>query len=101
MTGAKKADSLWRRKMLGNWGTQEDILYPLIEWNKVDVLAFMKANDLPIPDSSGKNATGVDLSPPALLWLHDEHPRDFARVCEIFPLAEAIVWQRKFYGDEA
>jgi len=100
MTGAKKADSIWRRKMLGNWGSQEDVLYPLIEWSKVDVLAFMKANDLPEPSSSEKNATGIDLTPASLLWLHDQHPRDFARLCEVFPLAEAIVWHRKFYGGE-
>jgi 3'-phosphoadenosine 5'-phosphosulfate sulfotransferase (PAPS reductase)/FAD synthetase len=98
-TGAKKSDSLWRRKMMGNWGTRKDILYPLKHWNKPDVYSFLMANHIPIPDTSKANATGIDLTQKSLLWLADSHPRDFQKLCEVFPLAEAVVWHRKFYGD--
>jgi phosphoadenosine phosphosulfate reductase len=98
-TGAKRADSLWRRKMLGNWGNRPDIIYPLKNWNKPDVYAYLMARQIPIPDGTQGSSTGIDLTQKSLLWLHDEHPRDFDKICEIFPLAEAVVWHRKFYGD--
>lgn len=96
-TGAKRTDSLWRRRQMGTWA-RDDMLTPLASWNKFDVLGYLQARGIPNPSSSGRNATGVDLSTPALLWLHDEHPEDFRKVCEAFPFAEAVVWRRKFYG---
>ena len=101
VTGAKKSDSIWRRKVLGNWGTNDTTLYLLIEWQKLDVVAFLKTNGIPMPDSSGKNATGIDLSTPSLLWLYDTFPHDFEKLCEVFPFAEAVPWRRKFFGAQA
>jgi len=96
-TGAKTADSGWRRRFMST--QQEDtIFYPIAKWHKYDVLAYLKARGIPLPPSSGKSATGIDLSTPSLLWLHDTYPEDFARVCEVFPFAEAVVWKRTFYG---
>ena len=104
VSGAKRADSLWRRRNLKateNKGSYRDVLYPVIGWSKADVLAYLKARDIPVPERSAKgNATGIDLSTPSLLWLHDNHPRDFAKLCEVFPYAEAVVWRRRFYGAE-
>jgi phosphoadenosine phosphosulfate reductase len=97
-TGAKRADSIWRRRSLGSWGW-DDILYPIIGWNKFDVLAYLAKHKIPLPDSSGRAATGVDLSTQSVLWLHDNYPKDFQKVCEAFPFAEAIVWRRKLFGD--
>lgn len=98
MTGAKRADSLWRRRQMGTWGKSDDVVYPVAGWNKFDVLGYLKGGGLPVPDSSGKAATGIDLSMPSLLWLNDNHPRDFQKLCRVFPYAEAVVWRRKWYG---
>jgi len=98
-TGAKKADSLWRRKMLGNWGTRPDIIYPLKDWNKPDVYAYLMAQKIPIPGGTSGSSTGIDLTQKSLLWMHDTYPDDFWKICEVFPFAEAVVWHRKFYGD--
>jgi phosphoadenosine phosphosulfate reductase len=98
-TGAKKADSLWRKRQMTT--TQHwDVVSPLAEWTKLDVMSYLKARGLPIPESSGRSATGVDLSTPALLWLHDNFPQDFEKLCEVFPFAEAVVWRREWYGVE-
>ena len=97
-TGAKKSDSLWRRRQMSSWC--KEVLTPLREWNKLDVLAYLKLQHLPIPASSGRSATGIDLSTPSLLWLNDTYPDDFKRLCTVFPYAEAVVWRRKFYGIE-
>ncbi|NUP12968.1 MAG: phosphoadenosine phosphosulfate reductase family protein [Polyangiaceae bacterium] len=98
-TGAKKTDSLWRRRMLQAQGKAgETLIYPVVEWKKLDVLAYLSAHKIPKPDSSGRNATGIDLSAPSLLWLHDTYPDDFKRLCELFPFAEAVVWRRTFHA---
>jgi hypothetical protein len=97
-TGAKRADSLWRKRQMNTWGKADHMLYPLAGWNKIDVLGYLQARGIPIPDSSGAVATGIDLSTPSLLWLHDRHPEDFERVCRYFPYARAVVYRRKFFG---
>lgn len=97
-TGAKSADSLWRRRFFNATKGWDGMLYPIKDWNKFDVIAYLKANDIPIPDSSSGNATGVDLSTPSLLLLHDKHPEDFKKLLHWFPFAEAVVWRRTFYG---
>lgn len=100
-SGAKRSDSAWRRWYLSNTAHYTDLLYPLLEWNKVEVLAYLAARKIPVPESSGRNATGVDLTTPSLLWLHERHPEDFRRLCEHFPFAEAVIWQARWYGGGA
>jgi 3'-phosphoadenosine 5'-phosphosulfate sulfotransferase (PAPS reductase)/FAD synthetase len=99
-TGAKKADSLWRRRyfyLARNW-EKEGVFYPVKEWMKRDVLAYLSARKIPLPDSEAGTATGLDLTTSSLLWLHDRHPDDFKKLCQWFPYAEAVVWRRRFYG---
>ena len=100
-TGAKKSDSIWRRRCYFASTKHWDwAVYPLKEWNKFDVFSYLEANDIPVPDSSGKSATGVDLSTPSLLWLHDKHPNDYQKLLRYFPYAEAVIKRREFYGIE-
>jgi 3'-phosphoadenosine 5'-phosphosulfate sulfotransferase (PAPS reductase)/FAD synthetase len=96
-TGAKRTDSLWRRRSMST-GTLDEVFYPLAGWSKFDVLAYLKMRDIPNPSSSNRNATGIDLATPSILWLHDNFHDDYLRVLEYFPLAEAIVYRRTFYG---
>lgn len=98
LTGAKRADSGWRRRFMAT-NYKESIRNPIASWHKYDVLGYLKARNIPEPPSSGKSATGIDLSVPAVLWLHDTFPDDFKRLCSVFPYAEAIIWRRKFYGE--
>lgn len=94
-TGAKRSDSQWRKRNLAAC-PYDDVIYPIVGWTKPDVISYLKNRKIPIPESSGGNATGIDLSTPSLLWLHDNHPRDFVKLCEVFPFAEAVVWRRTF-----
>lgn len=96
-TGAKRADSLWRKRSLST-SAFDDVIYPIVGWNKFDVVSYLKARAIPLPNSSGRSATGVDLSTPSILWLHDNYPDDFARLCEVFPYAEAVIHRRTWYG---
>lgn len=100
-TGAKKADSLWRRRSMSRGRGFDDILTPLAQWTKLDVLAYLRVRGLPYPEDQelGATANGVSLSRAALLHLATKWPTDFQKICEVFPYAEAIVWQQRWYGD--
>ena len=99
LTGAKKADSGWRRRFINNTKHWDSIIYPLVEWTKLDVLSYLKGRRIPLPDNSaGGVAGGVALVPHELMWIYDNHPDDFWRMAKFFPFIEALVWRRKFYG---
>lgn len=99
-TGNKKADSLWRRRNLSTIAHYTDVCHPIIGWSMPDVLTYLGKHNIPRPSGSATRATGIDLSTPSLLWMHDTHPADFKRICEVFPFAEAVVWRRSWYGVE-
>jgi hypothetical protein len=99
VTGAKDSDSMWRKRQLGTWGKKPNMFYPIQKWNKLQVLGYLKSHGIPLPDSSHKNATGVDLSDPSLLWLHKNHPSDYARLLREYPFAEAAIKRREFFGE--
>lgn len=98
--GGKASDSLWRRRMLNARHHAKETVDPLRDWNKFDILAYLALNKIPVPDSDGKDKAvgGVGLATNALLWLHDRHPEDFAKVERMFPYVGAVVARREFYG---
>jgi phosphoadenosine phosphosulfate reductase len=96
--GSKETDSLWRRQKYFKFMTFENVFYPLKSWRKNDVLAYLKINNIPLPSSSGHQSTGIDLSAPSLLWLHDKYPDDFERLEAYFPFIGAVVKRREWYG---
>lgn len=102
LTGAKKADSGWRRRFMKNTQHWDRIMYPLADWTKFDVLSYLKGRGIALPDNSaGGVASGVGLVPHELYWIYDHHPADFYRLAKYFPYIEALIWRRKFYGTDA
>jgi 3'-phosphoadenosine 5'-phosphosulfate sulfotransferase (PAPS reductase)/FAD synthetase len=97
-TGAKKADSSWRRRFMSTF-RPDAVLNPIAGWHKYDVLSYLRSHAIPEPPSSGHSATGIDLSVGSLCWLHDTFPADFEKLCRVFPFAPAVIWRRKFYGE--
>ena len=96
--GAKNSDSVWRRRTLATM-KQPDVIHPLKHWGKRDVIAYLKTRNIPVPDASKGNATGIGLTSNSLLWLYDKHPADFKKLCGLFPFAEAVVARRRIYGE--
>ena len=96
-TGAKDADSAHRRRLL-RWNKDPHLIHPVQSWHKHDVIAYLKAHNIPMPPGSGRQTSGIDLSTPEVLWLHDHYPDDFEKLTAYFPYAEAIVWRRKWFG---
>jgi hypothetical protein len=98
-TGAKRADSMWRRRVMASSKSTGDVLTPLAGWQKAHILAYLATRKIPAPDSEGSTANGVDLSVPSLLWLHDKYPDDFRRLLHVFPYAQSVVERRRFYPE--
>ncbi len=103
-TGMKDADGLPRRHFFANirdggnpfW---HRLVHPIREWHKKDVLDYLKANGIPIPEAEpGAVTTGVGLVHDALCWLHDKHPDDFKKLLKWYPYAEAAIKRRDWYG---
>lgn len=100
VTGAKASDSAWRRRYFNLTRNWSDMIYPIQSWNKLDVLGYLRTRGIPEPPSSGKQATGIGLDETSVLWLSDNYPEDFKKLCEVFPYAEARVQRRNFYPPE-
>lgn len=104
--GGKLTDSLWRRRQLGNKkkfagsgrSDTEGVIYPIKEWSKYDVLAYLAKQKIPVPEGDSESNSGVDLATPSILWLHDKYPDDFARMEKVFPYISAVVARRTLYG---
>jgi len=97
-TGAKKADSLFRRK---SWKQFEKdyLVYPLKDWSTRDVLGYLKIRHLPVPTMNAKHQTsGVDLTTRDVLRIYDSFPQDFEKMEKVFPFIGAIVKRRELYG---
>jgi len=100
--GGKTADGLWRRRMMSATGASKKcshIFYPIRSWSKYDVMAYLDSRKIPIPqESKDRRAAGVDLGTSSLLWMHDNHPEDFKKLCETFQYADSVVARRTFYN---
>jgi 3'-phosphoadenosine 5'-phosphosulfate sulfotransferase (PAPS reductase)/FAD synthetase len=96
--GSKKSEGVWRRRMLTNTAHRTERVYPILEWNRWHTLAYLRRNNIPIPEGDSAEGGGVDLSTPAVLWLYDKFPDDFAKVERVFPFVRAVVKRREFYG---
>lgn len=98
--GAKSADSSWRRRFFHATRTWDFMVYPVKEFLKMDIIAYLNANKIPVPKpmGTGANVSGIDLSRHTILWLHDNFPDDYEKICRWFPYAPAVVKRRDFYG---
>lgn len=98
LTGIRKSDSMARRNPKRM--TSADVYHPIFEWKDFDVFAYCELNQIPLPATpSGQRSSGVDLKGKTLLWLHENYPDDFDRICDWFPFARAVLYrERWFYG---
>lgn len=106
VTGAKEADGLKRRQFFANVRDSSDpvwkhVIWPIRKWRKADVLDYLAANKIPLPEAQpGAVTSGIGLQHDTLCWLHDRHPEDFKKILRWFPYAGAAVKRRDYYGIE-
>lgn len=106
-TGMKEADGMKRRQLFANirdgkdafWGK---VVHPLRWWNKRDVITYLKAQNIPLPDAeNGAVTSGVGLDHGSLCWLHDRYPEDFQKLLRWYPFAGAAIKRREWFGVNA
>jgi phosphoadenosine phosphosulfate reductase len=99
-TGAKAADSVWRKQNLATTKDYQFLLTPLKNWNKFDVLYYLKTHNIPLPDGDGNNKTisGIDLTENCIMWLYEKHHEDFELLESYFPFVGAIPARKRIYG---
>lgn len=103
INGAKLSDGVMRKNFFGNIKDShryEHVKFPLKHWRKQHVLAYIAQHKLHLAElsASAKVSSGVGLSNECILWLYDKHREDYERVRAVFPLIEAVVARREFYG---
>jgi len=103
-TGMKDADGLPRRQFFANLRDSKNpfwqrLVHPIRDWNKKDVVDYLTANNIPVPESeAGAVTTGVGLVHDSLCWLHDKHPADFQKLLKWYPYAMAVIKRREWHG---
>lgn len=92
--GYRKDESLERRGMLAHlddgieWKYRK--LYPLVDWSKKDVLAYIKSQKLPLPPDYSFGFRDINtFKGDALLWLYRNYPGDYELIKAQYPLIEA------------
>jgi 3'-phosphoadenosine 5'-phosphosulfate sulfotransferase (PAPS reductase)/FAD synthetase len=64
-------------------------VFPIRTWKRIDVLAYLQANAIPLPETFGrKDQGGLDFHPQALETLRRRFPGDWERWKADFPFSE-------------
>ena len=101
VTGTRAAEDIGRRAGMrrGEWPGE---LHPLAFWRHSkthsDLLPYLRNNNIQPYEPLKGCRHGLSNSAETILWLHDNHPRDFSRWLEVFPLASCVVKRRELYG---
>lgn len=98
VTGAKKGDSLWRRRTGVSKFAKDDLKAPLWDWSTRDVYGYLKSRGIEAPKGDGRNASGIDLSHECILWLYDHHRESYDIYERTFPFIGAVIKLRDWYG---
>ena len=102
MGGERIDDSIVRRAMLKNSGSIDEKrgrFYPLIDWNKAEVLKYIKMNKLLYPEFNRELGFSFhSLAGKELSVIKRVYPHDYERILEFFPEAAAGVLKFEQYG---
>ena len=101
----KKADGMNRRLMLNTYAaahyTNKGMCYPLADWTQKEILAYMEQHRLPEPIRYGKKASnGVGFNLDCFLWLEQNAPDDLAKIYQVFPMSQRILYEYHYNNDQ-
>ena len=98
--GERIADSVWRRAMIkqsGSIDAKRGRLYPLADWNKAEVLAYIRQHRLRVGEESRRlGFSFASLLANEMMIVREAFPRDFETIKRWFPLVEAGIKQYEF-----
>lgn len=99
--GMKKADGMNRNLMLKGYAhsnyINNDMVYPLAEWNQREILTYMKSRGLPEPVRySLKASSGLGFGEDCFLWLREHFPQDLLKIYQAFPMSRRILFEHDY-----
>jgi len=98
--GERISDSIVRRAMIKHSGSVDvdrGRFYPVAEWKKPDVMAYIKQRRLYLgPESAKLGFSFRSLMPKELMAIREAFPIDFNRIKAWFPLVEASIKQYEY-----
>jgi phosphoadenosine phosphosulfate reductase len=101
--GERIADSIVRRAMIkgdgGSVNPKRGRFYPLAEWEKADVLAYIRQRRLKVaPEASVLGFSFRSLMPSDMAAIKKHYPHDYSRLKEWFPFLDVSVAKHEFFG---
>lgn len=100
--GERAADSIVRNAMLKKSGSidfKRKRFFPLIYWKKQDVLAYIKYKKLYLsPEQKSLGFSFCSLAGSELAVIKKLYPKDYEKILQVYPFAEAGVIRFEKYG---
>lgn len=100
--GERISDSIVRRAMIKKSGTTDakrGRFYPIAYWTKNDVMTYIKARKLKLPNDSRELGFSFrSLSGKELSVVKRVYPKDYERILSMYPFAGAAVERYERYG---
>jgi 3'-phosphoadenosine 5'-phosphosulfate sulfotransferase (PAPS reductase)/FAD synthetase len=101
VVGMRASESFNRRKFFEKLGKgyseKKKKIYPIYNWNKKQVLDFLKENQCPLSnDYPIWNRSFDGLKYQFLFGVKENYPQDFEKIKEYFPLIEADLYRYEF-----
>lgn len=104
--GAKRDDSLWARQFYTRYYKQQENvdakwIMPIFKWSKFHVMSYLQQNKIRVPKQlaeKSSNVSGAGLDDKSLFYFYDNLREDYEKIQEEFPLVEALIKRREFYG---
>lgn len=102
--GERIADSVWRRAMIKRSGTidaKRGRFFPLAEWSKEDVMAYIRQRRLKVGAESARLGFSFrSLMGKDLVRIQKFYPADYAKIRRWFPLVDASILSYRMKGGE-
>ena len=101
--GERIADSIVRRAMIKNSGTIDHVrgrLFPVAEWTKADVVAYVKQRKLMVsPESKTLGFSFRSLMPSDMDKISKVYPADYKKIRSWFPMVDASVMRHRYQNE--
>ena len=102
--GERIADSIWRRAMIkqsGSIDAKRGRFYPLADWSKADVLAYIRQRRLRVGLESTKLGFSFrSLMAADMIKIKEFFPGDFETIKRWFPLVETGIKHHEFFKNQ-
>jgi 3'-phosphoadenosine 5'-phosphosulfate sulfotransferase (PAPS reductase)/FAD synthetase len=102
MYGYRRDESLQRRGYLGQYAKTNFIdwqfhkLFPLGDWSKHDIEAYVKQEKLYIPPEYRNGYRDINVfGGEAILYIKNRYPNDYAKIIEAYPIFEAEAFRQE------